>query len=67
MDKYGLWPPDRHVYTEADFAPALVTDRLLVSGDSSIVEEPPPKQLSEIVTISQLKDYPSTSETSYIQ
>ncbi|KAF2895323.1 hypothetical protein ILUMI_10851 [Ignelater luminosus] len=46
---------------------ALVTDRPRVSGNSSIDEELPPKQLSEIVTTSQLKDHPSTSGTSYIQ
>ncbi|KAF2887890.1 hypothetical protein ILUMI_18283 [Ignelater luminosus] len=48
-------------------APALVTDRPFVSGVSSIDEESLPKQLSEIVTISQLKDYQFTSGASYIQ
>ncbi|KAF2885786.1 hypothetical protein ILUMI_20369 [Ignelater luminosus] len=44
----------------------LKTDSPLVSGDSSIDEEVPPKQLSEIVTTLPLKYYPSNTGTSYI-
>ncbi|KAF2893650.1 hypothetical protein ILUMI_12523 [Ignelater luminosus] len=48
-------------------ASALVTNGPLFSSDSFIDEEPPLKQLSEIVTTSQLKDDSSTSGMSYIQ
>lgn len=35
FEKSGIFPPNRHIFSEEDFCPSLVTDRPHVTGEKS--------------------------------
>lgn len=81
--KTGLWPPDRHVFIDADFAAAEVSDRALennLEGEVNLQEpqqneeEPTPSTSSHsayagncFTTVPQGNPTPSTSSHSALQ
>lgn len=59
--KTGLWPPDRLVFTENDFAASSVTDRPLVIENQSLPSASLENQISSPQDASQMKDQISSN------
>ncbi|KAG5886131.1 hypothetical protein JTB14_009230 [Gonioctena quinquepunctata] len=61
--KTGIYPYNRHLFTDIDFAPAFVTDRLNPEKTTEVTDRPNHEYTTESAVVSTLNANPSEDKT----